>query len=314
MADRFNRAGIRAEAVTSRTSGEARADLFDLADYIAEVRVPEGSAVIGKRIRELDDLAEQSDIEIIGLTRRGRRLPGLARIAKIEADDILVIEASPESLDEALGALQLEYVGKSEGVLEDGDLDFAEVLVPETSRLAGRSAVSLRMLYRYRVALVGVSRAGKRFRENVRKLELKPGDVLVASTQRSIRTCLWGELLSTASVARGANGAVIDGYTRDVRLIQRMQFPVFSSGMYPVDSAGRGIVIDYNITINCGGVLVRPGDIIFGDIDGVVVIPQNAAREVIERAVEKVKGENITREALKNGATLREVYEKYGVL
>jgi di/tricarboxylate transporter len=163
----------------SRTSGEAQADLFDLADYIAEVRVPEGSAVIGKRIRELDDLAGQSDIEIIGLTRRGRRLPGLARIATIEADDILVIEASPESLDEALGALQLEYVGKSEGVLEDGDLDFAEVVVPETSRLAGRSVVSLRLLYRYRVALVGVSRAGKRFRENVRKLELQPGDVLL---------------------------------------------------------------------------------------------------------------------------------------
>ena len=93
-----------------------------------------------------------------------------------------------------------------------------------------------------------------------------------------------------------------------------MQFPVFSSGMYPVDSAGRSMVIDYDITINCGGVLVHPGDIIFGDIDGVVVIPQNAAREVIERAVEKVKGENITREALKNGATLREVYDTYGVL
>jgi di/tricarboxylate transporter len=163
----------------SRTSGEARGDLFYIADYIAEVRVPEGSLVIGKRIRELDDLAEQSDIEVIGLTRRGRRLPGLARIATIEADDILVIEASPESLDEALGALQLEYVGKSEGVLEDGDLEFAEVVVPESSRLAGRSAVSLRLLYRYRVALVGVSREGRRFRENVRKLVLHPGDVLL---------------------------------------------------------------------------------------------------------------------------------------
>jgi len=163
----------------SRTSDGAQSNLFDIADYIAEVRVPEGSLVIGKRIRELDDLAEQSDIEIIGLTRRGRRLPGLARIATIEADDILVIEASPESLDEALGALQLEYVGKSEGVLEDGDLEFAEVVVPESSRLAGRSAVSLRLLYRYRVALVGVSREGRRFRENVRKLVLRPGDVLL---------------------------------------------------------------------------------------------------------------------------------------
>ncbi len=163
----------------SRTSSDAQADLFDISDYIAEVRVPEGSAVIGKRVRELDELAAKSDIEIVGLTRKGRRLPGLARIATIEADDILVIEANPESLDEALGALELEYVGKSEGVLEDGDLEFVEVVVPESSRLAGRSAMSIRLLYRYRVALVGVSRAGKRFRENVRKLTLHPGDVLL---------------------------------------------------------------------------------------------------------------------------------------
>ncbi len=163
----------------SRTSAHAGEELFDLADYVAEVRVPEGSIVIGKRIRELDDLAARSDIEIVGLTRQGRRLPGLARIARIEAGDILVIEASPESLDEALGALQLEYVGKSEGVLGDGDLEFSEVVVPESSRLAGRSAVSLRLLYRYRVALVGVSREGRRFRENVRKLVLRPGDVLL---------------------------------------------------------------------------------------------------------------------------------------
>ena len=163
----------------SRTSGDARSDLFEIADYIAEVRVPEDSDIIGKRVRDLDDLAAKSDIEIVGLARKGRRLPGLARIATIQADDILVIEASPESLDEALGALQLEYVGKSEGILEDGDLELAEVVVPESSRLAGRSAMSMRLLYRYRVALVGVSRAGQRFRENVRKLELRPGDVLL---------------------------------------------------------------------------------------------------------------------------------------
>ena len=143
---------------------------------------------------------------------------------------------------------------------------------------------------------------------------LGPGDVMVASTQQSTRTCLWGELLSTASVARGANGAIIDGYTRDVRLIQKIGFPVFSTGMYPVDSAGRGMVIDYNCTINCGGVIVHPGDIIFGDFDGVIVIPKEAAQDVIERAVNKVEGENITREELRNGATLREVYDKYGVL
>ncbi len=84
--------------------------------------------------------------------------------------------------------------------------------------------------------------------------------------------------------------------------------------MHPVDSAGRSTVIDYDCPVNCGGVIVRPGDIIFGDLDGVIVIPQDAAREVIERALAKVEGENITREELRNGATLREVFEKYGVL
>ena len=164
---------------SARKGADAGDELFDLADYIAEVRVPEDSKIIGKRIRDLDELAEKADVEIIGLTRRGRRLPGLARIAEIRADDILVIEANPESLDEALGMLQLEYVGKSEGLLDDGDIELSEVVVQESSRLAGRSAVSLRLLYRYRVALVGISRQGRRFRDNVRKLVLQPGDVLL---------------------------------------------------------------------------------------------------------------------------------------
>ena len=164
---------------SARKGADAGEDLFDLADYIAEVRVPDGSKIIGKRIRDLDEMAEKADVEIIGLTRRGRRLPGLARIAEIRADDILVIEANPDSLEEALGMLQLEYVGKSEGLLDDGDLELTEVVVQESSRLAGRSAVSLRLLYRYRVAVVGVSRQGRRFRDNVRKLVLNPGDVLL---------------------------------------------------------------------------------------------------------------------------------------
>jgi len=162
-----------------RHSADAAQDLFDLADYIAEVRVPAGSDVIGKHVRDLDALAEKSDVEIVGLIRRGRRLPGLARVAEIRADDILVIEASPDSLEEALGMLKLEYVGKGEGLLEGQDLVLQESVVQETSRLAGRSAISLKLLYRYRVALVGVSRQGKRFRDNVRKLVLEPGDVML---------------------------------------------------------------------------------------------------------------------------------------
>lgn len=162
-----------------RKSANAAKELFKLADYINEVRVPEDSAVIGKRVRELDEQASNSDVEIVGLVRRGRRMPGLARAVEIRAGDVLVVEASPDSLEEALGNLGLEYVGKGEGQLDDDDLILSEVVVQESSRLAGRSARSVRMLYRYRVALVGVSRGGERFSENVRNLTLQAGDVLL---------------------------------------------------------------------------------------------------------------------------------------
>ena len=164
---------------SERHSADPGKDLFDLADYIAEVRVPEGSSAIGKRVRDLDKKATKSDVEIIGLIRKGRRLPGLARIAKIQAGDILVLEATPDSLEEALGSMQLEYVGKGEGQLGDSDLILNEAVVQESSQLAGRTAISMRLLYRYRVALVGVSRQGMRFRDDVRKLKLRPGDVLL---------------------------------------------------------------------------------------------------------------------------------------
>jgi len=162
-----------------RRASDAGADLFDLEDYIVEVRVPEDSPAVGKRVRDLDEQAAKVDVEIIGLTRRGRRLPGLARISEIHAGDILVLEASPDSLEEALGALKLDYVGKGKGQLGDRDLVLTEAVVQDSSRLAGRSAMSLRLLYRYRVALVGVSRQGKRFKDNIRKLDLRPGDVLL---------------------------------------------------------------------------------------------------------------------------------------
>lgn len=163
----------------ARRASDAGKELFELADYIAEVTVPEGSSAIGKQVRDLDDQAAKSDVEIVGLIRRGRRMPGLARATEIKANDVLVIEASPDSLEEALGNLQLEYVGKGAGKLGDDDLLLTELVVQDNSRLAGRSAMSVRLLYRYRVALVGVSRRGQRFKDNVRKLELQPGDVLL---------------------------------------------------------------------------------------------------------------------------------------
>ena len=143
---------------------------------------------------------------------------------------------------------------------------------------------------------------------------LQPGEVLVAATNRSTRNGYWGELLSTAAMARGARGAIVDGLIRDVRRIQVMGFPVFAVGYKPVDSAGRGVVVDYNCPVQCGDVLVRQGDLIFADYDGVVVIPQQIAADAIERAYEKVQKEDLTRNELLKGAYLRDVYAKYGVL
>lgn len=143
---------------------------------------------------------------------------------------------------------------------------------------------------------------------------LKQNDVLVSTTNGSTRICFWGELLSTAARARGARGAIIDGFIRDARQILEMRFPVFTTGLSPVDSNGRGEVIAYDVPIDCGGVTVNPGDIVFGDADGIVVIPHVAETAVIQAALEKISGENRTRDELQAGATLREVYDKYGIL
>jgi len=141
-----------------------------------------------------------------------------------------------------------------------------------------------------------------------------PGEVVVVSTIRSIRNAPWGELLSTAAKARQARGAVIDGLVRDVQKIEKVEFPVFAAGIKPVDSIGRGTVIDYNIPTECGGVIVTPGDLVFGDYDGVVVVPANALEDVLRIAYDKANRENWSRRELGQGAYLRDVYKKYGVL
>jgi len=162
-----------------RRDADSGKELFDLAGYIAELVVSDDSKVIGKRVSELDAEAEKSDVEILGLIREGRRMPGLARNVEIRAGDILVVEANPENIDAVLGSMGLEYRGTGIEALEDEDLTLSELVVPESSRLRGRSTASLRLLYRYGVALVGVSREGRRFRDNVRQLEILPGDVLL---------------------------------------------------------------------------------------------------------------------------------------
>ncbi len=145
--------------------------------------------------------------------------------------------------------------------------------------------------------------------------DLRPDDVAVfACGGPTHRIAPWGELLSTAARCRGAVGCVTDGLVRDVRAIRALRFPVFHGGIGPLDSRGRGKMMAMDVPCECGGVLVRPGDLVFGDCDGVVVIPQAMAGEVIDAALAKIEGENMTRTELERGLLLREVYEKYGVL
>jgi len=164
-----------------RARHDSGKELFDMQDYIAEVLVPEGSPVTGKMVRELDEDTEDAGGGIVGLVRRGVRLPGLARRTVIEAGDILVVEAGPEAIDKLVGKLGLEY-RRPDGekqALEHSDLGLVEVVVSEGARIDKRSAQSLQLLYRYGITLLGVSRQGKRFRDSVRNLNLRAGDVLL---------------------------------------------------------------------------------------------------------------------------------------
>ncbi|WP_295579502.1 RraA family protein [uncultured Oscillibacter sp.] len=143
---------------------------------------------------------------------------------------------------------------------------------------------------------------------------LKKDDVLVATTNGSTASGFWGELLSTVCMVRGANGAIIDGPTRDTRKIRSMDFTVFARGMNPLDSKGRTDVIAYDVPILCGGVQVKTGDIIFGDYDGIAVIPQEVEEEALKMAFEKVSAENVVRDEVLRGVSATEVYEKYHIL
>jgi 4-hydroxy-4-methyl-2-oxoglutarate aldolase len=145
--------------------------------------------------------------------------------------------------------------------------------------------------------------------------DLAPGDVAVlACDGPTERIAPWGELLSTASAARGAAGCVTDGLVRDVKQIRAMRFPVFCGGIGPLDTKGRARMVERDMPVVCAGVAVQRGDLVFGDVDGVVVIPQEAEHEVVRRALEKVSGEDRSREALQRGEKLADVFRRLGIL
>jgi regulator of RNase E activity RraA len=142
---------------------------------------------------------------------------------------------------------------------------------------------------------------------------LKPGEVIVMATH-SMRAAIWGELLSTAAKARGGRGTIIDGLTRDVRSIIAMAFPTFAVGMTPADSKGRIEVLAARVPIQVGGVLVHDQDLVVADQDGCLAIPQCIEEQVITAAMEKVSGENMVRELLRQGASVTEVFREHGIL
>jgi 4-hydroxy-4-methyl-2-oxoglutarate aldolase len=143
---------------------------------------------------------------------------------------------------------------------------------------------------------------------------LMPGDVVVSGVGGMTNVAVWGELFSNAAKARGARGFLTDGCHRDTRMVLDLGFPVFSRGPRPVDISGRGTVISIGRPVEVAGVVVHPGDVVFAEVDGVVIIPQDAAEETLSRAFEKVAKEDGAREDLRQGRLLSEVWSKYRVL
>ena len=143
--------------------------------------------------------------------------------------------------------------------------------------------------------------------------DLKPNEVYIA-TGGSRRYAMWGELMSTRAIHLKANGAILDGYSRDTRGILRLNYPTFSHGRYAQDAGARSKVVDFRVPVEISGVPVTPGDIIFADLDGVLIIPQAAAEEAINKALEKVRTENLVRKAIEEGMSTVEAFEKFGVM
>jgi regulator of RNase E activity RraA len=143
--------------------------------------------------------------------------------------------------------------------------------------------------------------------------DLRSNEVYV-NTGSSPRNALWGELMSTRARKLCSRGAVLNGYVRDTKAILHMRFPTFGFGSYGQDAAPRYKVVDFRIPVEIGSVRIRPGDIVFGDIDGVLVVPAEAETEVFTLALEKARGEKLVRKAIEAGSSAVEAFEKFGIM
>jgi 4-hydroxy-4-methyl-2-oxoglutarate aldolase len=143
--------------------------------------------------------------------------------------------------------------------------------------------------------------------------QLQENEIYIA-TGGTRRCAYWGELLTATARMRGATGAVVDGYHRDTPQVLEQNWPVFSAGSYAQDSAVRTQVIAYRCPIEIGQVTIRPGDIVFGDMDGVLIVPQHMKEEVFSKAFEKAAGEKLVRKAIEEGMSSTTAFETFGIL
>jgi regulator of RNase E activity RraA len=143
--------------------------------------------------------------------------------------------------------------------------------------------------------------------------DLKPGEVYIC-TGSSPLYALWGELMSTRAIRLGATGAVLDGYSRDTRGILDLNFPTFSYGRYAQDQGPRGRVVDFRVPLEIGQVRINPGDIVFGDLDGVCIIPREAEEETFRAALEKARGEKLVKKAIEEGMSAVEAFTRFGIM
>ena len=193
------------------------------------------------------------------------------------------------------------------------DLGFAHQFLPqpiqpmrETMTLAGR-AMPVLMIDVY-------GKQKQPFGKLTEALDqLQPDEIYLASGGE-MRCAYWGEILTATAKKRGAVGAVINGFHRDTPKVLEQDWPVFSRGRFAQDSGVRTQVIDYRCPIEVGGVHVTPGDLVFADLDGVLVIPKQAETETISRALEKARGEKLVRKEIESGMSSTEAFKKYGIL
>jgi len=143
--------------------------------------------------------------------------------------------------------------------------------------------------------------------------QIRPGEIYLA-TGGSRNCAAWGEILTATARMRGGAGAVIDGYHRDTPRVLEQNWPVFSRGGFAQDAAVRSRVIDFRCPVEIEGVRIVPGDLVFGDIDGVVVVPHAVEREVFEKALEKARGEKLVRKAIEQGMSSTDAFRKFGIL